>query len=122
MASAHAHAGLRRLLDAPPELVIGPATSGRTRWRSMTNRELSPLKEVAIDLEYVDSAGSPLAAHHLYGDRHRQFRHHDIWAASLLGGLFAAAPAVPASVQRSVHVRTAVCRQAARPVRRSNGK
>src|ERR1700682_811046 len=25
-----------RLLDGPPELVIGPATSGRTRWRAMT--------------------------------------------------------------------------------------
>src|SRR5580658_1134879 len=26
-----------RLLDAPPELVIGPATLGRTRWRGMTS-------------------------------------------------------------------------------------
>ena len=26
----------RRLLDRPTELVIGPATSGRTRWRTMT--------------------------------------------------------------------------------------
>src|SRR5580704_8324996 len=75
-----------------------------------------------IALEYVDSAASPLAVHRLYGDRHRQFRHHGIWAAALLGGLFAAAPAVPASVQRSVHVRAAVCRQAARPVRRGNGE
>ena|ERR1700681_2859117 len=55
-------------------------------------------KEVAIELEYVDSADSPLAVHRLYGDRHRQFRHHGIWAAALLGGLCAAAPAFPAPV------------------------
>jgi hypothetical protein len=32
----------RRLLDRPPELVIGPATSGRTRWRTMTIKPPSP--------------------------------------------------------------------------------
>jgi hypothetical protein len=31
-----------RLLDSPPELAIGPATSGRTRWRAMTTIATSP--------------------------------------------------------------------------------
>jgi hypothetical protein len=30
---------LRRILDHPPEPLIGPATSGRTRWRMMTTQE-----------------------------------------------------------------------------------
>src|SRR5271156_2453003 len=33
----------RRLLDHPPEFTIGPATSGRTRWRMMTVHCASPL-------------------------------------------------------------------------------
>src|ERR1700722_15256515 len=31
-----------RLLDRPPEPVIGPATSGRTRWRTMTRSGFMP--------------------------------------------------------------------------------
>src|ERR1700726_1296211 len=70
----------------------------RHRWGACLIRFRSSAKEVAIELEYVDSANSPLAVHRLYGDRHRQFRHHGIWAAALLGGLFAAAAAFSASV------------------------
>src|SRR6202035_4529763 len=65
----------------------------RHRWGACPICFRSSAKEVAIELEYVDSANSSLAVHRLYGDRHRQFRHHGIRPAALLGGLFAAAPA-----------------------------
>src|ERR1700704_5348992 len=61
----------------------------------------------------MGSAGPPLAVHCFYGDRHRQFRRPRIWGTSPLGGLLAAGPALLAPVQRSVHVRAALCRRAA---------
>src|ERR1700737_2674326 len=66
----------------------------------------------------MGSAGPPLAVHCLYGDRHRQFRRARIWGASPLGGLLAAGPALLAPVQRSVHVRAALCRRAAQWAKR----
>src|SRR6202171_3083285 len=70
----------------------------------------------------MGSAGSPLAVHCLYGDRHRQFSRARIWGTPPLGGLLAAGPALLAPVQRSVHVRAALCRRAAqRAARRRTG-
>src|ERR1700687_2142738 len=66
----------------------------------------------------MGSAGPPLAVHCLYGDRHRQFRRARIWGTSPLGGLLAAGPALLAPVQRSVHVRAALCRRAAQWAKR----
>jgi hypothetical protein len=39
LASCRVANARQRLLDHPPELVIGPATWGRTRWRMMTKSE-----------------------------------------------------------------------------------
>src|SRR6202035_336576 len=107
-------------LQPPPKSKITPYHSADTDGVhcACSIRFRSSAKEIAIELEYVDSADSPLAIHHLHGDRHRQFRHHGVSAAALLGGLFAAAAALFAVVQRSVHVRAALCRQAARRARR----
>src|ERR1700694_2777914 len=70
----------------------------------------------------MGSAGPPLAVHCLYGDRHRQFRRPGTGGASPLGALLAAGPALLAPVQRSVHVRAALCRRAAqRAARRRTG-
>src|SRR6202171_3891166 len=66
----------------------------------------------------MGSAGPPLAVPCLYCDRHRQFRRARIWGTSPLGGLLAAGPVLLAPVQRSVHVRAALCRRAAQWVRR----
>src|SRR6202163_511720 len=66
----------------------------------------------------MGSAGPPLAVHCLYGDRHRQFRRPGTGGTSPLGGLLAAGPALLAPVQRSVHVRAALCRRAAQWAKR----
>src|ERR1700693_4952078 len=75
-------------------------------------------KEVSVKLEQVGPSDPPLAIHRLYADRHCQLHRHGIGNASRLGRLLAAATALPAVVHRPVHVRVAICRQAARRARR----
>src|SRR5258708_32275944 len=65
------------------------------------------------ELEQVGSANSPLAVDRLYDHRHRQLRRHGTGGTSRLGGLLAAAPALPAAVHRPVHGRVALCYQVA---------
>src|SRR5258708_13564710 len=61
------------------------------------------------ELEQVGSANSPLAVDRLYDHCHRQLRRYGTWGTCRLGGLLAAAPALPAAVHRPVHVRFALC-------------
>src|SRR5262249_4472887 len=63
--------------------------------------------------EQADSANSPLAVRHFYGDRHRQFRHHGPGCPPGLGGLFATAAALLDAGHRSLHVCAALSAQVA---------
>src|SRR6476620_2261146 len=65
----------------------------------------------------MDSAVPPLAVHCLYGDGHCQLRRPGVGATSRMGGLLAAAPALPAAIDRPVYVRAPVCRQVAQRVK-----
>src|SRR5262245_52288845 len=66
----------------------------------------------------MDPTVPPLGVHHLHGDGHCQLRRHGTGGTSPVGSLLAAAPTLPAIVQRPVHVRAAVCRQVAQRVTR----
>ena len=50
---------VRRLLDHPPEPVIGPATSGRTRWRMMTGNDLRLIPDYRITTTGVPTPTRP---------------------------------------------------------------
>ncbi len=76
------------------------------RFRRATVR--SPIK-----YEHMGSAGPPLAVHCLYAGRHRQFHRSGTRRTTALDCLLAAAPTLLAPVQRSLHVRVALCRQVA---------
>src|ERR1700738_4414216 len=93
----------------------------RRSWRGWTDacrhNSPDPLRRIIIrrshEYEQMGSASPPLAVHCLYGDRHRQFRRPGTGRTSPLAGLLAAGPALLAPVQRSLHVRAALCRQPA---------
>src|SRR5687767_13962057 len=77
--------------------------------------DCAPLsREARNEFQSMDSSGSSLVGDSVHADGGRQFRRHRrAGDAAGVDHLFAAAAAVPADVHRALHVRAALCREAA---------